>query len=171
MFAWIGINYPAARRGKGSYSLSHSRKRPDWHRPRLPKFERNALSVRFRARDVLFAPGSSELQPRFKTILDDFFPRYLRILDQPQYRNIVSEVRIESYTSSFWRQGASVDESYVANMALSQQRANIVMNQLVASGVPAGAISTSASGDSGLLVDTGPQTNQPKNRRVVIVIQ
>jgi len=58
-----------------------------------------------------------------------------------------------------------------ANMALSQQRANVVSNLLVQSGVPAGAISTSASGDSGLLVDTGPQANQPKNRRVVIVIQ
>jgi OOP family OmpA-OmpF porin len=57
------------------------------------------------------------------------------------------------------------------NMALSQQRANVVKNYLVKAGVPADAVSTAASGDTGLLVDTGPQTNQPKNRRVVIVIQ
>ena len=58
-----------------------------------------------------------------------------------------------------------------ANMALSQQRANVVKGLLVNAGVPAGAITTAASGDTGLLVDTAPQTNQPKNRRVVIVIQ
>jgi outer membrane protein OmpA-like peptidoglycan-associated protein len=58
-----------------------------------------------------------------------------------------------------------------ANMALSQQRANVVKNLLVQSGVPAGAITTAASGDTGLLVETAAQTNQPKNRRVSIVIQ
>jgi OOP family OmpA-OmpF porin len=56
------------------------------------------------------------------------------------------------------------------NMALSQQRANVVKGLLVNQGVPAGSITTAASGDTGLLVDTAPQTNQPKNRRVVIVI-
>jgi outer membrane protein OmpA-like peptidoglycan-associated protein len=95
------------------------------------EFDKNTLSIRFRARDVLFAPGSSELQPRFKTILNDFFPRYLAILNQPQYRNIVSEVRIEGYTSSFWRAGASMDESYVANMALSQDRARSVLSYVL----------------------------------------
>jgi outer membrane protein OmpA-like peptidoglycan-associated protein len=58
-----------------------------------------------------------------------------------------------------------------ANMALSQQRANVVKNLLVQSGVPAAAITTAASGDTGLLVETAAQTNQPKNRRVSIVIQ
>ena len=56
------------------------------------------------------------------------------------------------------------------NMALSQQRANVVKNMLVQNGVPADSIQTAASGDTGLLVDTAAQTNQPKNRRVVIVI-
>jgi outer membrane protein OmpA-like peptidoglycan-associated protein len=58
-----------------------------------------------------------------------------------------------------------------ANMALSQQRANVVKGLLVNQGVPAGAISTAASGETGLLVETGDNANQPKNRRVVIVIQ
>jgi OOP family OmpA-OmpF porin len=56
------------------------------------------------------------------------------------------------------------------NMQLSQRRANVVRDALVAAGVPAAAITTTASGETSLLVDTGPQTNQPKNRRVVIVI-
>jgi len=56
------------------------------------------------------------------------------------------------------------------NMALSQQRANVVMGLLVNNGVPAGSITTAASGYTGLLVDPAAQTNQPKNRRVTIVI-
>ena len=57
------------------------------------------------------------------------------------------------------------------NMRLSQARADAVKNGLVQAGVPAGSITTSASGDTGLLVQTGAQANEPRNRRVIIVIQ
>jgi outer membrane protein OmpA-like peptidoglycan-associated protein len=57
------------------------------------------------------------------------------------------------------------------NMRLSQARADAVKNVLVQNGVPAGSITTSASGDSGLLVETAAQTNESRNRRVVVVIQ
>lgn len=57
------------------------------------------------------------------------------------------------------------------NMRLSQGRADAVKNILVENGVPAGAITTSASGEGGLLVDTAAQTNEGRNRRVVVVIQ
>jgi outer membrane protein OmpA-like peptidoglycan-associated protein len=60
--------------------------------------------------------------------------------------------------------------SAALNMQLSQRRANVVRDALIAAGVPAGAITTTASGETSLLVDTGPDSNQPKNRRVVIVI-
>jgi outer membrane protein OmpA-like peptidoglycan-associated protein len=61
--------------------------------------------------------------------------------------------------------------SPATNMALSQQRADAVKGLLVNAGVPAAAITTSASGDTGLLVPTGTQANEARNRRVVIVIQ
>jgi outer membrane protein OmpA-like peptidoglycan-associated protein len=92
----------------------------------------NTLSIRFNARNVLFAAGSAELQPRFKTILSNFFPRYVRLLSEPKYRDVISEVRIEGYTSSFWRAGASRDESYIANMALSQDRTRSVLGYVLA---------------------------------------
>jgi len=57
------------------------------------------------------------------------------------------------------------------NQQLGQARANVVKAGLVKNGVPSDAISTSTSGESGLLVDTGDQTNEARNRRVVIVIQ
>jgi outer membrane protein OmpA-like peptidoglycan-associated protein len=90
-------------------------------------FDPRTLSIRFPVRAVLFAPGSAQLQPRFRKILRDFFPRYVRILEQPQYRSIISEVRVEGYTSSLWRPGATLEERYLGNLALSQDRARNVL--------------------------------------------
>lgn len=56
------------------------------------------------------------------------------------------------------------------NMQLSTARANKVRDDLIANGVPAAAIPTRGAGDEGLLVPTGPQTVEPRNRRAVLVI-
>src|SRR5215472_5781181 len=50
----------------------------------------------------------SELKPEFQAILQDFFPRYVRILTSSKYRDAISEVRIEGHTSSDWNGVASV---------------------------------------------------------------
>ena len=57
------------------------------------------------------------------------------------------------------------------NMRLSQGRADAVKNILVQNGVPAGSITTAASGEGDMLVPTAAQTNEMRNRRVVVVIQ
>jgi outer membrane protein OmpA-like peptidoglycan-associated protein len=91
------------------------------------QFDPNTLSVRFTNKEALFATGSAQLQPRFQTILAGFFPRYVRVLTQPQYRSLIAEVRIEGYTSTLWKPGASLAESYIGNMALSQDRTRSVL--------------------------------------------
>src|SRR5215469_11521124 len=63
---------------------------------------KNDLTIRFSEPEVLFATGSSELKPEFQNILQDFFPRYVRILTSKKYRDAISEVRIEGHTSSGW---------------------------------------------------------------------
>ncbi len=92
----------------------------------LPKWkaqiDREDLSIRFTEPDVLFDLGSSELKPTFKAILDDFFPRYVRILTSDKYKNAISEVRIEGHTSSRWSAVVSPEDAYFLNMALSQAR-------------------------------------------------
>jgi OOP family OmpA-OmpF porin len=60
--------------------------------------------------------------------------------------------------------------SPATNLQLSQRRATVVKDALVAAGVPAAAITTSGSGDASLLVETGPQQKEPRNRRVAIVV-
>jgi outer membrane protein OmpA-like peptidoglycan-associated protein len=80
------------------------------------------LAVRFKEPDVLFRTGSTELMPSFKTILDDFFPRYVRILYSQKYRGTIREIRIEGHTSTIWANARSDQDAYFQNMRLSQDR-------------------------------------------------
>ena len=90
------------------------------------------LSVRFQKLDALFDEGESRLKPEFEQILNDFFPRYIKILTQSKYRDDILEVRIEGHTSSNWFGAASFEEAYVNNMALSQARTRSALGYVLA---------------------------------------
>ena len=93
--------------------------------------DRENLSVRFREPKVLFAQGKSEVQFAFKEILDDFFPRYIRILRRPKYINDIAEIRIEGHTSSEWSEVVSEEDAYILNMELSQDRTRSVLEYVL----------------------------------------
>ena len=93
--------------------------------------KREDLAVRFREPDVLFDVGSAYLKPRFQSILDDFFPRYIRILTQDRYIGEIEEVRIEGHTSSEWTADADSLEAYINNMELSQDRTRSVLSYVL----------------------------------------
>jgi outer membrane protein OmpA-like peptidoglycan-associated protein len=85
------------------------------------------LTIRFKAPEVLFDVGKDSLKKRFTDILDDFFPRYVRILTKDGYSSSVDEVRIEGHTSSVWNSQVSPDQAYFLNMELSQSRTRTVL--------------------------------------------
>jgi len=85
------------------------------------------LSVKFHEPDVLFSTGSHEVKPRFQEILKEFFPRYLRIMYLPRYRDNIEEIRIEGHTSSEWEQESDPERAYFLNMKLSQDRTRAVL--------------------------------------------
>lgn len=87
------------------------------------------LTVRFNEPMVLFSVGSSELRRRFIQILDDFFPRYLRIITREDFRDSVTELRIEGHTSSFWNKAdpEPPQQAWLLNMDLSFARARSVL--------------------------------------------
>ena len=93
------------------------------------EIEKDTLLVRFEAPDVLFGRGSTEIAPRFESILDDFFPRYARVL-RP-FHDSIEELRIEGHTSSTWQEGATEQESYFGNMKLSQERTRSVLQYVL----------------------------------------
>ncbi|HVA15171.1 MAG TPA: OmpA family protein [Stellaceae bacterium] len=57
------------------------------------------------------------------------------------------------------------------NLVLSKHRASAVRAELIKDGVPGGEISTSGVGETDLAVQTGPNVNEPRNRRVEINVQ
>lgn len=87
--------------------------------------DRDSLTFTFRSPDVLFARGKIELSERYKELLNDFFPRYLKVL--LQFAESINEVRIEGHTSSIWNKYVTDTEAYFKNMELSQGRTRSVL--------------------------------------------
>lgn len=84
------------------------------------------LTFHFKDVDVLFNKDSAALKAAFKSILQDFFPRLIKILSSKKYKNAVEEIRIEGHTARNPLQNKA--EDYKSGMLLSQER---VMNVLL----------------------------------------
>ena len=82
--------------------------------------------IRFNAPDVMFSQSNYKLNDRFKTIINSFFPRYVKVLSK--FGSLISEIRIEGHTSSEWKD-VSQDRAYIKNMVLSQERTISVLNE------------------------------------------
>lgn len=93
------------------------------------EIDRNTLSVKFTAPEVLFANGKANLTDDFRHILDDFFPRYLKVLQH--YKPIIQEIKIEGHTSSRWNQDTSDYQAYFKNMRLSQSRTRTALRYVM----------------------------------------
>lgn len=91
------------------------------------EIHKNDLSFNFKSPDVLFDSGKIELKIEFKEILDNFFPRYLKITNN--FKESIKEIRIEGHTSSKWGE-SSDDEAYFNNMDLSQGRTRSVLSYI-----------------------------------------
>lgn len=93
----------------------------------LPKWQAEIDStdntVTFNEPSILFESNSADLKTRFQAILNEFFPRYLKILSSIKYKNDVQELRIEGHTSSDWEGTTSTNNRYLNNAKLSQERA------------------------------------------------
>lgn len=84
------------------------------------------LSMKFNNPTVLFDQGSYELTSGFKSILNEFLPRYFNILLNDSLRTKIKEVRIEGHTDDVPFPSLDSDP-YIANVILSQQRALSVL--------------------------------------------
>jgi len=88
-------------------------------------------TIRFKSPDMLFETGESNIKDKFKNILDDFFPRYIMILTKDKFILDVDEIRIEGHTSSSWDTAKNLNERYIHNAKLSQDRAFQVLNYCI----------------------------------------
>ncbi|MBB1335385.1 MULTISPECIES: OmpA family protein [unclassified Pseudoalteromonas] len=92
------------------------------------EIDKETLAFNFKSPDVLFDNGDIDIKPAFAGILDDFFPRYLKVLKP--FRSSIDEVRIEGHTSSEWNKDSTDEEAYFKNMRLSQGRTRSVLSYL-----------------------------------------
>lgn len=97
---------------------------PNWD----AEIDKKTLEFRFKSPEVLFRTGSTDLQLGFKSTLDNFFPRYLSVLDK--FKDHIIEVRIEGHTSSDWTGTSNPDVAYFNNMELSQGRTRVVLEYI-----------------------------------------
>lgn len=79
-------------------------------------------TIRFYEPEILFDLSSADIKEQFALILSDFFPRYIAILSSEQFKDNIDEIRIDGHTSSIWRADATLEESYLQNARLSQNR-------------------------------------------------
>jgi len=127
----------------------------------------------FNEPDVLFASNSSVLKPEFQRILNDFFPRYVRILRKEQFIKNIEEIRIEGHTSSEWFYTTTEDFAYIENMRLSQDRTrttlDFVLSQLENSETKNWAkslITANGLSSSQLVLNKDNSENKEASRRV-----
>ena len=99
---------------------------PKWH----AELDKQTLSMRFQEPDILFDTGSANLKPYFQQTLNDFLPRYIRLLTSPQYKDNIQEIRIEGHTSTDWY-GQTGINAYFKNMELSQARTRSVLEYAI----------------------------------------
>ena len=111
------------------YKDLHNEFRPDFLKWRAT-FDRKTLSIRFSEPNIYFKQNSNEIEPVFKKILNDFFPRYIAIL-YSKYQTDIEEIRIEGHTSSEWFYQTDPDLAYINNMKLSQARTRSVLQHVL----------------------------------------
>jgi outer membrane protein OmpA-like peptidoglycan-associated protein len=86
------------------------------------------LSIKFTNPEVLFASGKSDITPKFKEILTEFFPKYLSVILQKKYRDKIAEIRIEGHTDTVPIH--ETNDPYIDNIKLSQDRSRQVLQFL-----------------------------------------
>ena len=82
------------------------------------------LTVKFNNPEVLFEANKSVIRPQFKDILDDFIPKYLKIINSNKYSDKIKEVRIE------WHASWPGCTNYIVCLDISQSRANSVLTYI-----------------------------------------
>lgn len=73
-----------------------------------------------------FIMGDDEIPKNFSIILNNFFPRYIKLLTSSDLKKEIEEIRVEGHTSNRWGKDTQ-KESYIENMYLSQRRATNVL--------------------------------------------
>lgn len=90
------------------------------------EIDKETLTFIFNSPNTLFSEGETQLSPSYQQLLQSFFPRYMKVINN--FRSSIGEVRIEGHTSSVWNDQVSDTEAYFLNMELAQERTRSVLD-------------------------------------------
>lgn len=90
------------------------------------ELDKDTLTFRFKDPSALFNPGKTEMNEKFKLILDDFFPRYVKSLQK--FKEQIQKVRLEGHSSSEHSRARDDEERFELNRVISQERAESAIN-------------------------------------------
>ena len=82
-----------------------------------------AIRIRFTDDAFMFAGNAPDLTPKFESVLQNFFPRLIKIVGQDYFSHDILELRIEGHTKK--TTGSKYD--YEAGMSLSMDRTRNVL--------------------------------------------
>ena len=85
------------------------------------------LVVKFKNPDLLFATDEATIKSEYQSILDEFIPLYLGIVNKPEYQDRIKEVRIEGHTADY----SAAHPTYMSTISLSQNRSNAVLEYIL----------------------------------------
>lgn len=88
------------------------------------ELDKDGLIFRFAKAGTWFASEESYIPEKYKEILNNFYPRYVKVISR--YKNQIAEVRVEGHASSVYKLAANASEAYMYNKKLSQDRADTV---------------------------------------------
>jgi OmpA family len=103
---------------------------------------------------VFFATDEATLSPDAVRVIDEAAAAY--------QQTGAAEITVTGHTDTVG--------SAAYNLELSERRAEVVANELIRRGVPATDIVTVGRGEEDLLIPTADGVNEPRNRRVEIVV-
>lgn len=134
--------------------------------------EQRPLSIDFNAERYKFTPGYSSLPDKLIVVLDEFFPRYLNVLEK--YRKDIKAIQIEGHTSSGWNKDDSLLYAYQRNMDLSQKRSKKLFDHIIAKKEPLnkhlywlrGKLSAIGYGPSNLIFSEHNIEDKERSRRI-----
>ncbi|MBE9563219.1 MAG: OmpA family protein [Proteobacteria bacterium] len=91
----------------------------------LLNWSANIIHLTINFKDATFNTGGFVISQQYQSILTEFCPRYISVLNK--YAHDIEAISIEGHSSSEWHSSDSIDEAYINNMQLSQQRTNAVL--------------------------------------------
>ena len=91
--------------------------------------DKDTLIFRFNSPNLMFKHGYSKLKNEYKEVLNDFFPRYIKVLEK--YEHQIVNIFVEGHTSSEYKYAKDEQEKFDYNMKLSKKRATKVVDYIL----------------------------------------